>query len=87
MPFEKKDYQLVIFWCLHPIEVSSGDHVTGPIDLLHLQIKKGDRGKYFAERGSFREGHFWGAPGQNFLFLEGKFENIKISRKTLNIFC
>ena len=46
-----------------------------------------NRGGYFAERGSFWEGHFWGAPGQNFQFLEGKFKNIKISRKTLNIFC
>ena len=45
------------------------------------------RGRYFAERGSFLEGHFWGAPGQNFRFFEGKSENIKISRKTLNIFC
>ena len=41
------------------------------------------RGRYFAERGSFWEGHFWGAPGQNFQFLvaqsatkDGKFQKI-----------
>ena len=54
---------------------------------LFLDISQDCRGIYFAERGSFWEGHFWGAPGQNFRFLEGKFENIKISRNTLNIFC
>ena len=32
-----------------------------------------DRGRYFAERGSFWEGHFWGAPGQN----PTKFDNFK----------
>ena len=52
-----------------------------------LQFSVLFRGRYFAERGSFWEGHFWGAPGQNFRFLEGKFENIKISRKNINIFC
>ena len=56
---------------------------------LNLIIrKKGTpRGRYFAERESFWEGHFWGAPGLNFWFLEGKFKSIKISRKTLDIFC
>ena len=49
---------------------------------------KGDgRGRYFSERRSFWEGHFWGAQGQNFRFLEVKCENVKISRKTLDIFC
>ena len=46
-----------------------------------------NRGRYFAERGSFWEGHFLGALEQNFRFLEGKFKNIKTSQKTLNIFC
>ena len=34
-----------------------------------------DRGKYFAERASICDGHFWCALGQNSWFLVGKLQN------------
>jgi len=49
-------------------------------------VKAEIRSRYFVERGSFWEGHFWGVPGQNFWFLEAKYENIMIKRKNLNKF-
>ena len=44
------------------------------------------RGRYFAERGSFWEGHFWGARGKNFQFLEGNSKIPRFHEKHLTYF-
>ena len=52
--------------CSNILINNKGQVKLGDFGLARLYNVSFFRGRYFAERGPFWEGHFWGAPGQNF---------------------
>ena len=66
---------------MFPFEIK---HLYG-INDLEILVLIPSRGKYFPERASICEGHFWCALGQNSWFLVGKLQNFDNFIKTTTV--